>query len=137
MTIGDRTEITDRQGILMAYKISTNIPEELCAYSNDEDYLQLLSWNYHSGKKLQPHKHLNLPRTCNWTQEAVIVLQGSISASIFDNEKTLLDKVIVRSGECIVLLLGYHGYDILNDNTKVLELKNGPYAGAEKDRVRM
>jgi hypothetical protein len=37
----------------------------------------------------------------------------------------------------MVLLAGGHGYEILEDNTKILEVKNGPYLGASEDRKRI
>ena len=30
-----------------------------------------------------------------------------------------------------------HGYTILSDDTKVIEIKNGPYLGADVDRRRI
>lgn len=35
------------------------------------------------------------------------------------------------------MMNGGYGYRILEDNTKVIEIKNGPYLGAEKDRRRL
>ena len=46
-------------------------------------------------------------------------------------------EIIVSQGEVIILLRGAHGYEILEDNTQVLEFKNGPYLGAEIDRKRI
>jgi hypothetical protein len=43
----------------------------------------------------------------------------------------------LERGDTIILLNGGHGYEILSDNTKVLEVKNGPYVGADKDRERL
>ena len=48
----------------------------------------------------------------------------------------LVDTVRVNQGEILVLLESGHGYKILEDDTTVLEVKNGPYFGAEKDRIR-
>ena len=42
----------------------------------------------------------------------------------------------VKGGDVIILLRGGHGYDILEDGTQVLEIKNGPYVGPDKDRRR-
>jgi hypothetical protein len=36
----------------------------------------------------------------------------------------------------MVMLKGGHGYDILENNTQVLEVKNGPFTSVEKDRER-
>jgi hypothetical protein len=35
------------------------------------------------------------------------------------------------------LLRGGHGYEILEDGTQVLEVKNGPYLGPDVDRRRL
>ena len=40
-------------------------------------------------------------------------------------------------GDVVVLLWGGHGYSVLEDNTQVLEVKTGPYVGAELDRRRI
>ena len=36
-----------------------------------------------------------------------------------------------------MLLRGGHGYEILEDGTQVLEVKNGPYLGPDVDRRRL
>jgi len=33
-----------------------------------------------------------------------------------------------------VILRGYHGYEILEDDTRVLEVKNGPFTSVEADK---
>ena len=43
----------------------------------------------------------------------------------------------VNVGDVIILLRGGHGYDILDDDTEVLEIKNGPYVGSDLDRRRI
>jgi hypothetical protein len=44
--------------------------------------------------------------------------------------------MIVDEGDILILLQGGHGYEILEDGTQVLEVKNGPYIGADLDRRR-
>lgn len=111
-------------------------PEGLSFYSKDEEYIQVGKWNYQNGKELLAHKHNAVPRTFQRTQEVVYVRTGKIAARIYDEEGKLVERVELESGDTIVLLAGGHGYDILEDGTKVLEIKNGPYPGAEKDRTR-
>ena len=66
-----------------------------------------------------------------------IILSGLLRANVFDRVRRLAGQVDARAGECIVLLAGGHGYEILEDGTRVLEIKNGPYLGADADRVRI
>lgn len=132
----NRTEIKDSRGKLVAYKIGGNAPQGLSAWSAPEDYLQTLVWNYPAGKRLAAHAHRNVPRRVTHTQEAVVVLAGRLQANVYDAERRLAGSIDVGRGEVLVLLEGGHGYEILEDGTQVVEIKNGPYPGAEADRVR-
>jgi len=71
-----------------------------------------------------------------WTQEALYVRKGKIRADIFDTQGRKVAEWTAVEGDLLVLLRGGHGYEILQDDTQVLEIKNGPYPGAEADRRR-
>lgn len=105
--------------------------------SLEEDYQQVGFWGYNKGKKLLPHIHLIAPREISSTQEVVFVKDGRIKANIYTEKEKFLNSVELGKGDTIILLNGGHGYEILEDNTQVLEVKNGPYVGAEKDRKRI
>jgi len=132
----NRTEIRDAAGVLLAYTIPAEPPAGLTAYSADSDFIQALHWRYDAGKRLQAHEHLCVPRQADRTQEVIVVLQGRVRTTVFDAAHTLVAAVELGRGEAMALLSGGHGYEILEQDTRVLELKNGPYAGADKDRVR-
>ena len=135
-SVGSRIEFRDKNGALLAYMIKNDLSEGLCPYSDDKDFIQVLSWNYRAGTILQSHTHLPVPRNVTHAQEAIVVLSGQLRADIFDNERHLIGQVLVGVGECMVFLNGGHGYEILEDGTRVFEIKNGPYPGAEADRER-
>jgi len=128
--------IVDGSGCLLAYKIPPGVPDGLAAYSDDDDFVQVLSWFYPAGKQLQAHVHRDVPRTATLTQEAVVVMQGRMRADVFDDARNLLTEVVIEAGECMVFLRGGHGYEILDDNTRVLEIKNGPFLGVEADKEK-
>ena len=129
--------IRDSKGNPLAYRITADIPEGLCTCSGDGDFLQVLSWNYDAGKKLKAHEHLEAPREITYTQEAVVVLSGSLKARIYDRKQSPVTELTLVTGECLVLLEGGHSYEILENGTRALEIKNGPYVGAEADRRRI
>ena len=110
--------------------------EGLNFVSSEEDYQQVATWEYDRGQKLAPHIHLNAPRKILRTQEVIFVKDGCLRADIYTEQKKFLKSVELETGDTIILLNGGHGYEILSDNTKVLEVKNGPYVGADKDRER-
>lgn len=134
--MNNRIEYRDADGTLLAYKIGSDLRQGLCSYSDDDDFLQVLSWHYQAGKKLPTHAHLMAPRSAKHTQEAIVVLSGQLRADVFDGERNPVAQVLVGPGECMVFLQGGHGYEILEDGTYVFEIKNGPYLGAEADRER-
>ncbi|MCJ7805183.1 hypothetical protein MUP46_00880 [Patescibacteria group bacterium] len=105
--------------------------------SSKEDYQQVGTWEYSKGQKLAPHIHSIQPRQVLRTQEVIFIKDGQVRADIYTEKKEFLKSVNLRKGDTIILLNGGHGYEILEDNTKVLEVKNGPYPGAERDRERI
>lgn len=105
-------------------------------FSQDDDFIQVGVWGYDAGKELKAHIHNEVERKVLWTQEVLFVRSGRIRSSIFDTSENKVAELEVVAGDVIILLRGGHGYDILDDGTKVLEIKNGPYVGADLDRRR-
>ena len=132
----NRIEYRDGAGNLLAYKIPSEPAPGLTPYSDDTDFIQALHWRYDEGKLLQSHEHLHVPRTATHTQEVMVVLRGRVRTTIYDAAHNLIATVDVGPGEAMALLRHGHGYEILEHDTRVLEIKNGPYPGAEQDRVR-
>lgn len=105
--------------------------------SSDDDYQQVGTWGYNRGKKLGPHIHLIEPRKVSRTHEVIFVKDGRIRADIYTEKEEFLKSVELEKGDTIIVLNGGHGYEILEDNTRVLEVKNGPYVGVDRDRKRL
>lgn len=106
-------------------------------FSNDDDFIQVGIWGYGAGKELKAHIHNEVKREVLWTQEVLFVRQGKIRANIFDTQEKKVAELEVNTGDVIILLRGGHGYDILEEGTQVLEIKNGPYVGPDRDRRRL
>ena len=111
--------------------------EGLNFYSGDDEYIQVGVWGYDSGKQLKAHIHNEVTREVLWTQEVLFVQRGAIQANIYNTKEEKIAELRVVAGDVIILLRGGHGYDILEDGTKVLEVKNGPYVGPDRDRRRL
>jgi len=124
-------------GVVLARLIAGDSWEKgLSFYSQDGDFIQLGTWCYDAGRVLQPHIHNTVPRTTERTQEFVFVRKGRLLTRIFDRHRKPVTEIEMGAGDMLVLLAGGHGYDILEDDTQVIEVKNGPYPGAEADRTR-
>jgi hypothetical protein len=116
---------------------TANWNEGLSFFSKDEEYIQVGVWGYSAGKELKAHIHNEVTREVLWTQEVIFVRNGKIRANIYDTKENKVAEVEVGAGDIIILLRGGHGYDILEDGTQVLEVKNGPYVGPDRDRRRL
>ena len=109
----------------------------LSFFSQDEDFIQVGAWGYDKGKKLLAHIHNHAERVVMHTQEVLYIRKGSIKADIYDANGEFIEAWVAKEGDTVILLHGGHGYEILEDGTQVLEVKNGPYLGAEIDRRRI
>lgn len=130
--------IKDAQGNILARHILSEAWNEkgLAFYSEDSEFIQVGTWHYDKGKELLAHAHKPVKRTVSSTQETLYIRSGSVQARIYDKDHKLVCTRTAREGDVLILLFGGHGYDILENGTQVLEVKNGPYPGAEKDRIR-
>jgi hypothetical protein len=115
---------------------TSNISEGLDFLTSDSSFIQVGTWNYKKNKTLDAHFHNYFERSAQRTQEVVYVIEGSIKCNLFKEDTTFIETVIIDSGMLIVQYQGVHEYEIVEDS-KVLEVKNGPYFGPEKDRTRV
>ena len=131
-------EKIEHNGLIVAIIIKGNEwPEGLNFISSDTDYQQVGFWNYNKGKVLSAHVHLDAPRQVLKTQEVILVKQGRLRVDIYNQEEQFFTSAELGVGDIGVFLHGGHGYEILENGTKVVEIKNGPYVGPDKDRKRI
>ena len=132
------TEVKENDIILARHIPSEEAWKEgLQFFSQDSEFIQFGSWGYNKDKNLLAHIHNEVKREVLWTQEVIYVRKGKIRAHIFNSKEQKIKDIDVNEGDIIVLLRGGHGYTVLEDGTQVLEVKNGPYVGPDKDRRRI
>jgi len=129
-------EIIFNSEVIARYITQADIVEGLSFFSTEKENIQVGSWNYDSGKDLPRHIHNKIERRVDRTQEVLVVISGSIEATIYTLDQEEVTHLKVNAGEVLILLNSGHGYRILEDSTKVIEIKNGPYLGADLDRFR-
>lgn len=105
--------------------------------SHENDPIQVGVWNHSKNTVLQPHIHNIYEKLTDRTSEVLIVSRGSIHADIYGYSENLVAEFTIEEGDILICLAGGHGYQILEENTLVFEIKNGPYPGPEVDRVRI
>src|SRR3989304_8968250 len=132
----EKEEIRDGKEVLAFVVRGKDWQPGLNFFSAEQDYEQVGIWSYDKGKVLNAHRHLPAPRTALLTQEVIFLRKGRLKATIYSEANKPLTSVQLVAGDILVLLAGGHGYEGLEDGTQVLEIKNGPYVGADKDRER-
>jgi len=102
----------------------------------NELFIQVGTWWYDKGRKLDSHIHHDFKRTAERTQECVYVKQGSMRVLLYSETKDFLEDFIVKEGDLAIFAYGGHGYEILEDNTQIIESKNGPFISVEADKTK-
>ena len=123
--------------IVYATLIKTkDAPKGLTFSSSDEENIQAGVWNYEKDKRLETHYHNTFPRESTKTNETVYVVKGTIKCNLYKESGEKISSHTIEQGEMIVQFNGAHEYFIVDDAV-VIETKNGPYFGPDKDRTRI
>ena len=92
---------------------------------------------FHNRKKntyLKPHLHPVHNFYIKSSQEVLYILQGKVRINLYSDEKKFICYKILNSGDSVLLVNGGHGVKLLKDS-KIFEVKQGPYVGDEKAKV--
>jgi len=99
------------------------------------DFSQQLAFMKHpEGKIIEPHVHNSVQRQVHFTKEVLFIRKGKIRVDFYTHEQIYVLSVILKTGDVILLSEGGHGFEILEE-TEMIEVKQGPYAG-ELDKTR-
>jgi len=87
-----------------------------------------------SGHSIAPHRHVAQPnRIVPQTQEFLLVVSGTMEVDFFDADGRCFRTERLTGGEGLLHIQGGHGFRFL-EKTRVIELKQGPYLGREKEK---
>jgi hypothetical protein len=101
--------------------------------SEPEHLLQVGFLSYPEGHVIRDHVHLPKQRPPSFaspTQEVLIVTKGRFAADLYDSKKRYVERIVLTVGDVLILLSGGHGFEAFED-TELIEVKDGPYAGPE------
>ena len=80
------------------------------------------------GYVIVPHVHNPVKREVSDTQEVLYIKSGRVRVDYYDNDKKYLESRILNIGDVVLLSYGGHGFYMCEDS-EVIEVKQGPYAG--------
>ena len=122
-------------GQLLAIIISHRFNEPGIHFFTPNELSQQLAYMKHpAGKVIDPHVHNPLPREVHYTQEVLFIKKGKIRVDFYSNQQVYIESRILETGDVILLATGGHGFEMLEE-TEMIEVKQGPYAG-EEDKTR-
>lgn len=123
------------EGVHVATHVKpSEVPPGLNFVTTDDKFMQLGIWKYDKNHELPPHFHNEFERKSFKTNEFVFVAKGKLQSDLYTEEGKFIETVIVDEGEGILLHNHAHHYKILEDSI-ILESKNGPFMGVEKDKT--
>jgi len=142
-------EIKDTGGSLLAIIDSVdNFEEGLMFYGDRMDDIQVGKFRYNKDHILRSHQHKFRPKLARKTQEIMIVFKGSCLVRTFpehqipgnnklDHDVSPIDESVLKVGEFYISYYGGCGFRILEDDTRMMEVKNGPHDVNNDDEERM
>jgi len=95
---------------------------------------QVAVMRHPKGKKLDPHVHNLVSRQVLYTQEVLLIRKGRLKVTLFNSQHKRLCSLELTDGDLILLCGGGHSFEMLQE-TSMIEVKQGPYAG-ENDKTR-
>ena len=123
------------EGPALAYLIRVrNEPQETVFPVPPEAGLQVGFVVYPKGGEVARHVHLPIIREIVGMTEFLLVRRGACEVDLYDDDRSFVWTETLREGDIILIVAGGHGFRMTED-TVLLEIKQGPYAGPdEKER---
>ena len=90
--------------------------------------------NRKQGYSISPHVHNAVERQVSDTQEVLYIKSGAVRVDYYDNDKKYLESRLLAPGDVVLLAYGGHGFYMCEDS-EIIEVKQGPYAGG-MDKTR-
>jgi mannose-6-phosphate isomerase-like protein (cupin superfamily) len=128
------TEI-QHNGEVLAIILSRDFDKPGIHFFTPDSFSQQLAYMRHpAGKAIQPHIHNPVMRQVEYTFEVLFIKRGRLRVDFFDPQQNYLESRVLEAGDVILLAKGGHGFEMLEE-TEMIEIKQGPYAG-DKDKTR-
>lgn len=105
-----------------------NAREDLC---DPKSALQISVINVWGDEKIvKPHSHMNVERHTNESVEAWIVVRGSATVKLFDEQTTFMATCFLYAGDILITFKG--GHSLNSSDLLMIECKNGPFVDTKQ-----
>lgn len=121
----------ERDGEIYAIVLRKEYAKPGPSFFTPGEFSQQLGMLVHpKGKEVKRHRHKLVKREIFRTQEVLLLLEGKVRVNICTDEGEKIRAFILRPGDAILLARGGHSVKVL-ENSKMIEVKQGPYAGSD------
>ena len=134
---GIRFEVIELDGVRYAEVIwaqSTTEKTKFC--SPDQGSLQFGLLAHERGFVEPAHFHKPVPRTIKNLEQMFVVQKGKIAVDFFTPDGKKFREIVVGPGDAVLLVDGAHSIRVLED-MQCVSVKQGPFLGAENDKVEI
>ena len=102
-------------------------------YTPPENSIQLGIIQHKQGTEVRPHVHKDVSRLVQGVQEVLHIEYGVVEVDVYAGDGTKVWNTKLSDGDTILFIDGGHGLKVMSD-TRILEVKQGPYLGASEDK---
>lgn len=122
-------------GRLFALILRADFRADGIQFFTPDDFSQQLGYmNRAKGYVIPPHVHTPVPREVHYTKEVLFIRSGKVRVDFYDDDQRYVESRVLEAGDVVLLAFGGHGFEML-ENTEMIEVKQGPYAG-DNDKTR-
>ena len=133
--MGNKVEKIVHDDELIAIIIQADYRKDGIEFFTSDNYSQQLAYMKRpAGYKIEPHVHNRIRREVLYTQEVLFIRKGKVKVDFYNSDLNFIDSQVLHTGDVILLASGGHAFEILEE-TEMIEVKQGPYAG-EEDKIR-
>lgn len=119
----------------LAIIVRASYVREGITFLTPNEYSQQLGYmNRRAGYRIPAHIHNSVPRAVTFTREVLFVKSGKLRVDFYGDDREYVESCILNAGDVVLLASGGHGFEMLED-TEMIEVKQGPYAGDQDKTV--
>ncbi|HKK16253.1 MAG TPA: hypothetical protein VJ981_06070 [Gammaproteobacteria bacterium] len=114
---------------LLAIIIPGDYRRDGIEFFTENSFSQQLGYmNRKAGYLIEPHVHNEVKREVDKTQEVLLIRSGTVRVDLYNRDRKYIQSRMLKAGDVILLASGGHGFEMVED-TEIIEIKQGPYAG--------
>jgi hypothetical protein len=127
-------QIIEEHGVVYAILLrASSGGEGIKFFGSPELSLQMGYMNRPVGHVIQPHVHNDVSRDLRTTYEVLFIRSGNARLDLYRANRSYIGSVMLNERDAVLLANGGHGL-VMQENTEIVEVKQGPFSSLDKER---